>query len=480
MFDPCITRRLVAHKSNNWHERVLIENRLCFKGCQLKIEPEPSLGLPLLVPFAVGQDDRSGVYPDLRSSCRTPVPCNPALLKLLASRRVLMLQGPVGPFFDRLALWLKGHGVQVQRVVFQGGDEYDCRALQPIPYLGSASDWPSACIRLLQAHEIDCIVLFGQVRTYHAAAIEVARTLGVGVVVLEEGYFRPGYVTIELDGVNAHSTTLERRVWSADALGPQVKLSPPDHSNHQFQRFVARATAHYLAMRKGRAHYPNAVHHRPASLRHYIRYAALSWSRKAIHYWPDHARVRSLAKQRYYFVPLQYDGDAQITHHSRFRVNPRFISELLQSFADHAPADTQLVLRQHPWSRGEHSHSAFIRSLALQLKIAHRLVFLVEGHTPTLVRNSLGVVLINSTVGLQALEHMRPLKVLGQAVYERPDICFPGSLDAFWTLLPQPDPAVVNDFLLQLRNLTQLPCNVYGARNEPLYWSLSDDSGGHR
>ena len=36
---------------------------------------------------------------------------NPALTALLQSHSVLLLQGPVGPFFDRLTHWLKGNGV---------------------------------------------------------------------------------------------------------------------------------------------------------------------------------------------------------------------------------------------------------------------------------------------------------------------------------------------------------------------------------
>jgi capsule polysaccharide modification protein KpsS len=57
------------------------------------------------------------------------VSANPALTALLQSRSVLLLQGPVEPFFDRLTHWLKGNGVPtVNRVAFSGGDEWDCNA----------------------------------------------------------------------------------------------------------------------------------------------------------------------------------------------------------------------------------------------------------------------------------------------------------------------------------------------------------------
>ena len=72
---------------------------------------------------------------------QNPVPLSPALLGLLKAERILLLQGPVGPFFDRLAKWLLGHGKQVDRIVFQGGDQADCRVLMPRPYRGTPAVW---------------------------------------------------------------------------------------------------------------------------------------------------------------------------------------------------------------------------------------------------------------------------------------------------------------------------------------------------
>ena len=57
------------------------------------------------------------------ASLRT-VSCNPALLQLASSRHALLLQGPVGPFFDRLTRWLESNGTSVHRVIFQAGDRH--------------------------------------------------------------------------------------------------------------------------------------------------------------------------------------------------------------------------------------------------------------------------------------------------------------------------------------------------------------------
>ena len=133
------------------------------------------------------------------------VDSNPALRALLQSRSVLMLQGPVGPFFDRLALWLKGKGVPlVNRVAFSGGDLWDCKALLPMRFSGALVEWPIYLQNLISTFKVDCIVLFGQARPHHAKAVVFASLLGIKVVVVEEGYFRPHYLTMELGGVNGY------------------------------------------------------------------------------------------------------------------------------------------------------------------------------------------------------------------------------------------------------------------------------------
>lgn len=403
---------------------------------------------------------------------RLVVHANPALLQLAASRSVLLLQGPLGPFFDRLIGWLLARGAQVNRVAFQAGDEADCQALTPHCFVGPPQEWPAYFQSLLANAKVDCVVLFGQARTYHAQAIQCARELGIAVVVLEEGYFRPGYITMELDGVNGYSTTLQRFLWDPAAPGPAVKLSKPVSTEGQFGQMAKYAMRHYWNMQLGAGRYPNYVHHKQSSVWFYCQFWVNSWFTKHLHLRQDDAKVRALADQNYFFVPLQHDGDAQITHHSAYGENTEFIIEVLRSFADHAPSNALLVFRQHPFSRGGPGHSALIFSLAAELGVRHRVVHLVEGHTPTLVKQSLGVVLINSTVGLQALSNGKPLKALGHAMYDQPQVTYQGPLADFWQHFTPPNPVATHNFLMQMRNLTQAPCNVYGLPDEPLLWDI--------
>jgi capsular polysaccharide export protein len=94
----------------------------------------------------------------------------------------------------------------------------------------------------------------------------------------------------------------------------------------------------------------------------------------------------------------------------------------------------------------------------------------VEGNTPQLVKNSSGVVVVNSTVGIRAIQQHIPLIVLGRALYNLPQLCFQGALDDFWTGAKAPDQLAADAFLVQLKNLTQVSADIYAARNRALTW----------
>ena len=67
----------------------------------------------------------------------------------LRDKRVLLLQGPVGPFFRRLATLLRAAGAEVHKVNFNGGDclFYPTDALT---WRGHPAEWPQFLARLLE------------------------------------------------------------------------------------------------------------------------------------------------------------------------------------------------------------------------------------------------------------------------------------------------------------------------------------------
>lgn len=172
----------------------------------------------------------------------------------------------------------------------------------------------------------------------------------------------------------------------------------------------------------------------------------------------------------YFFIPLQLDNDAQITNHSNFSGCIPFLQIALRSFTLHAPDATCLVIKQHPLARGSGQTEQFVRELCAQLGINSRVIFLYEAHIPTLIKNAIGVVTINSAVGLQAIDQCKPLKVLGSAIYERQSVTNAKSLNCFWRMPMQPDPTEAALLYQEIKVLTQVPAAIYASRNTELEW----------
>src|SRR5438874_5238200 len=129
-----------------------------------------------------------GVAPDRGA------PMSDARPDTLPAKRVLLLQGPVGPFFRRLAKLLQAAGAEVHKVNFNGGDclFYPTDA---ITWRGHPGDWPQFLARLLEQRRIDIVLLFGDCRPIHRVARAVAQQHGVKVGAFEEGYLRPNFIT---------------------------------------------------------------------------------------------------------------------------------------------------------------------------------------------------------------------------------------------------------------------------------------------
>ncbi len=392
---------------------------------------------------------------------------NPALSVLKASRSVLLLQGPVGPFFDRLTDWLLRRKIQVHRIVFSGGDEYDCKAIKPIKFAGKLDEWraffTTQCVQL----KVDVVVFFGQSRLYHQTALQVATELNLEVVVLEEGYFRPGFLTAELNGVNGNSTTLDRFNWA----GPNEHIQSAT-DRHPFLSSTYFAAIHYAQMLLGHFKYTGYQHHRHRSVAYYFSYWMYSWFRKFSHQKLDLRQQKKLldSKAFFYFVPLQFEGDAQLKLFSSYNSVEEFLSKLIRSFSIHAPKAALLVFREHPHGRGMGGYKKFVDQVAKSFSVDERIIYLVEGDTPLLVKHSAGVITVNSTVGVRALKCHVPLKVMGGAVYQRLGLVFDGELDKFWSEAVPANQELAEDFILQLKNLTQLPVCGYAPRNIAIDW----------
>ncbi|MDD1649169.1 MAG: capsular biosynthesis protein [Methylococcaceae bacterium] len=382
-------------------------------------------------------------------------------LEQFAGRRVLLLQGPVGPFFARLAKDLNRAGAQVFKVNFNAGDWlfYPRDALN---YQGTMEDWPDWFEALIARLDIDAILLFGDCRPIHRVAHAIAARHGLEIGVFEEGYVRPDYVTLERFGVNGNSQ-LPREPEYYKFKPPLVP--PKREVGNAYWPMVWYGFCYFTIGALGWPWFRHYRHHRPLSVLEALPWVRSVW-RKQWYRWTERDAQEALTtrlSRRYFLVPLQVFNDAQIKIHADFGGVEHFIETTLHSFARHAPEDTFLVFKHHPMDRGYRDYTALIARVAKAAGIGQRVHYIHDQHLPSLLDHARGVVVVNSTVGLSALLHGAATKVCGKALYDMPGLTFQGALDQFWRAAPdsKPDLALYQRFRDYLVARTQLNGSFY-------------------
>lgn len=339
----------------------------------------------------------------------------------------------MGPFFSRLAREIIEGGGAVRQVNFNGGDSFFQGGQHAITYRGAPLDWPRFLEAVLEDFRADTVVLFGDMRPIHRAAIPVAMARGVRIVVLEEGYFRPNYVTVELGGVNANSSLPTDAATYRDALVSLPELEEPRDVGATFGLMGWYATVYSIAMTLAFFAFPRYQHHRP--LNAFVE--AFSWVRGYLrkrHYLRKertlHARIFGELSGRYYLVPLQVHNDAQIRH-SEFSSVDAFAEFAIAAFAEYADSATHLVVKHHPMDRPYREYAARIRDHAHSHGVSERVHYVHDPDLAATLSGALGTITLNSTVGLQSLEAGVPTKVLGTALYDLEGLTYQGTLAQF-------------------------------------------------
>jgi capsule polysaccharide modification protein KpsS len=377
-----------------------------------------------------------------------------------------MLQGPAGPFFARVAQQFQQAGARVTKVNFNGGEDLYFRGASVVRYRGSLAHWPEFFAALVRERGVDGVVLFGDCRPLHRAAVARAKALGLPVFVFEEGYLRPDFVTLERDGVNGHSPIpRDPKFFSQLTPEPEASRAPIPHA---FLKSALHTVAYATAAAALRPLYPYYRHHRDIRPLPQAALWARGAVRRAVHTVRDRELGRRLETRElgpYFFVPLQVHLDSQLGH-SGYASIEDFIREVVQTFAEHAPPDHALVLKLHPMDRAYRDYGALVSELTRRHALRGRLHYVDVVNLPAALRGAVGTVVINSTVGLSSLTHGTPVKCLGTAVYDLPGLTHQGSLATFFR---EPDPvdrALYRRFRHWLLQTNQLHGSVWSRLHE--------------
>lgn len=347
-------------------------------------------------------------------------------------KKVLMLQGPIGPFFNRLAKDLKSVGAEVYKINFNAGD---CLFYPKnyIPFKGSIKEWPEFVERILEEKKIDVVMLFGDCRYMHRIARKIADKKGIEVGVFEEGYVRPDYITLDKYGVNGYSRLPKDPDFYLNLPESEAPKSSP--VGQTLLLSIGIAFLYWSAAIFFRFRYPRYRHHRPLKASEALKIIPYAW-RKIKYSILESGIQKKLTTDysgKFFLVPLQVYSDSQIIVHSDYFSNQNFMEEVIESFSRNAPKDTVLVFKHHPIDRGYNDYTEFLNETTKKHKLPKsRWIYIHDQHLPTLLSHARGVVLVNSTVGLQALYHGCPMKVCGRAIYDFRGLTYQGALYSFW------------------------------------------------
>ncbi|MBO6636244.1 MAG: capsular biosynthesis protein, partial [Parvibaculum sp.] len=172
--------------------------------------------------------------------------------------------------------------------------------------------------------------------------------------------------------------------------------------------------------------------------------------------------------ERYYVFPMQLDSDSQVTAHSEFTGMEQALEHVIGSFAVNAPRDTQIVVKLHPLDNGWINFRRLTDAIAARWGVSSRVTFIDGGNLDALVDGSLGVVTLNSTVGLSALKRGKPVICLAKAIFDVPGLTFQGDIDRFWGVERGPDNALLQRFLAYLTRRALIVGDFYTAEGVAL------------
>jgi capsular polysaccharide export protein len=162
------------------------------------------------------------------------------------------------------------------------------------------------------------------------------------------------------------------------------------------------------------------------------------------------------ANAHYFVFPLQLENDFQIVAYSPFDSLEEAIQLVIKSFAENTDANTTLLVKAHPLEPGIRNWKKLVSKCANKFGVVGRIVYIDGGNLDEIISGSDGMVTVNSTAGIRALQLGSPVITLGEAIYNVAGLTYQGELDDYWKEAKQPDPALVEAFINAVAGTIQI------------------------
>jgi len=358
----------------------------------------------------------------------------------------------------------------VFRINFCAGDWLHWHGNGCSSFKGSAEDWPAFIETFLAQNRITDLVLHGDQRLYHRIAIEKAKKLGVYIAVTELGALRPGWMTLERNGLStlSHFPDDPELICQISERAGQVDLRPLYPSSFWLQ--TGPDVLYNLANVFLKAFYPGYQRHTIyPPITEYLRGAMrlMSQKKRDRHAGELIGKIQA-AGTRYFVLPIQLEGDFQLRRHSPYDSFTEVLASVFRSFAGSAPEDAQLVLKSHPLDVGFEAWPEVSMKLAGEHGLRDRVHYLDGGGLAKPFERAAGVVTLNSTAGLEALQKGLPVKTLVPAQFDIAGLTHQGTLETFWTDPAVPDAALLSAYVNAIAATTQIRGSIHNRDGLPV------------
>lgn len=384
-------------------------------------------------------------------------------------KNILLLQGPVGPFFSRFTDHLTSCGHNVQHVVFHAGDYFFSRPKQRVVCFGGGQKWRQWLTEKLDSKQIDVIIFYGSERPAHKIACELGKLHNVEIISLEEGYIRTGYITVEKFANNSNSP-LAGKIPDV-SFRPMKKAKDLLETKNNMLLIYYYGTLYFNFRGWFSSAKQRELFHRHVPLvvewGRWIRniYRKLTTQNKndiIVH------KILNQWSEKYFIIPLQVAADVNLQNAAMGWDTPRLIKQSIISFAKAAPSDMKLVFKVHPMERGHSRIAPLVVKLAKQHNVSDRVIVIDDGSLGEITSQSAGMITINSSSGLSAIFHGVPLLVIGKAIYTNSvlAVCANGepNFDEFWNSKHVATPEFRKTYLSWIVEKALVPGDYYSGQ----------------
>jgi len=167
----------------------------------------------------------------------------------------------------------------------------------------------------------------------------------------------------------------------------------------------------------------------------------------------------------YVLVLMQLEHDASFQAHSDFSRMAEFTDLVMEDFAKAAPRHHRLVFKAHPLEDGRGGIRQAVQAKARELGIEERVHYVRGGKLARLLAQARAAVTVNSTSAQQALWRGLPVRTLGRAVYDKPDLVSKQPLEAFFRAPDRPNGRAYGAYRDYLLETSQIPGGFYATQS---------------